>query len=262
MARSTHLNLLKKHTVVRKLSTIQLLAYTGTWFSTVAIYVLLTQLNASPMLIAMVTVMNFLPGIVQAPIAGAIIDKIPFKPLMLVLLVVELLATLAILLVDSLDLVWLLMILIFIRMSGSSFYFTAEMSLMPQILTVTELKIVNELHSIIWSLTYTAGMAIGGFVVYAYGVKIAILMDVLFFLLSITIFMQVQVPVAIEKSTQKLFKQIQEGFIYIKNNKKIIYLLFLHASVGLTAYDALVTLLADLQYKSIISVALSIGLIN
>jgi predicted MFS family arabinose efflux permease len=36
----------------------------------------------------------------------------------------------------------------------------------------------------------------------------------------------------------------------------------LHAAIGLTSFDALITLLADFQYKEIIAVPLTIGLMN
>ena len=260
--KNLHIKLLREHKLVRRLSTIQLIAYLGTWFSTVAVYVLMSNLGASPMLIALIAIMNFLPGIIQAPIAGAIIDKISFKPLMLSLLVVELVATAGLLYIDTIELAWLLLSLVFIRMSAASFYFTSEMSLMPQVLTPDELKTTNELHSIIWSFTYTAGMALGGFIVDLYGVKTAILIDILMFTIAIVIFIGVRVDVIIEKSTHNLWKQIVDGVVYLKNNKLVLYLIFLHASVGLTAYDALVTLLADYQYKGAISIALAIGLIN
>ncbi len=49
---------------------------------------------------------------------------------------------------------------------------------------------------------------------------------------------------------------------YIKNNKIILHLIFLHASMGLTSYDALITILAKIEYKELIAVPLAIGLSN
>ena len=42
-----------------------------------------------------------------------------------------------------------------------------------------------------------------------------------------------------------------DGLRYIKNNKIILHLIFLHASVGLTSYDALITILAKMSIKSL-----------
>lgn len=53
-----------------------------------------------------------------------------------------------------------------------------------------------------------------------------------------------------------------DGLRYIRNNKIIIHLIILHASVGLTSYDALITILAKNEYKELIAVPLAIGLSN
>ena len=50
--------------------------------------------------------------------------------------------------------------------------------------------------------------------------------------------------------------------VEIKQNPKLIHLIFLHSTVGFTSYDSLVTLLADYEYKLIISVPLAIGITN
>ena len=53
-----------------------------------------------------------------------------------------------------------------------------------------------------------------------------------------------------------------DGFIYIMIYKLALHLIILHGSVGLTAFDTLVTLLADYNYKYIIAVPLAIGTSN
>ena len=55
---------------------------------------------------------------------------------------------------------------------------------------------------------------------------------------------------------------LKDGFNYIISQKKIQHLIFLHAAIGLTSFDALITLLADLQYKEFIAVPLAIGWMN
>jgi hypothetical protein len=54
----------------------------------------------------------------------------------------------------------------------------------------------------------------------------------------------------------------KEGFNYFISHRKIIHLILLHATLGLTSFDALVTLLADFSYKEIIAVPLAIGWMN
>jgi MFS family permease len=133
---------------------------------------------------------------------------------------------------------------------------------LPHFLHAKELKLANEIHSIIWSLTYTAGMALGGVVVNVYGVYTAIVVDLLFFVVAFGILISVQMPDIIKTASGSVWYEIKSGLRYIIDNKKVLYLMILHASVGLTAYDALIALLADVLYKELIAIALSIGIIN
>jgi predicted MFS family arabinose efflux permease len=62
--------------------------------------------------------------------------------------------------------------------------------------------------------------------------------------------------------TDSNWKMFTDGFHYIRSKRKILHLILLHAAIGLTSFDALITLLADFQYKELIAVPLAIGLMN
>ncbi|MFY9073934.1 MFS transporter [Malaciobacter mytili] len=254
--------LFKEHKVIRDLSLVQFISYFGAWFSNVAIYTMLVQFQSTAFAISVVTAMHFIPAIVIAPFSGAIIDRFKIKPLMLSLLFTEFLMTLGFLLIDSSEDMWLLLILIFIRMSSASMFFSTEMSLLPRLLKGPALQKANEIHSILWSFCYAFGMAISGVVVNYVGVKIAFILDALLFLIALIVFININFVVKESEVQDKIFRIIKDGFVYIKNNKIIIHLIILHSSVGLTSFDTLVTLLAKNEYKYVISVPLSIGISN
>lgn len=254
--------LLANNPIIRKLTLLQFVAYFGAWFSNVAIYTMLVEFGSSAFAISVVTAMHLLPAILIAPLSGAIIDRFKIKSLMLVLLSTELIMTTLLLTIDSKDEIWILMILIFIRMGSASMFFSTEMSLLPKLVTGKALQKTNEIHSIIWSFTYAAGMGISGLVVNAYGVKTAIIIDVLFFLAAIIIFLNIDFKVEIIHTKEKISSMIKDGFLYIKNHKIVLHLIILHSSVGLTAFDTLVTLLAKNEYRTIIAVPLAIGITN
>jgi MFS family permease len=258
----TYKELFANNPIVKKLALIQLVAYFGAWFSNVAIYTLLVNLGASPIIISIVVAMHFIPGILLSPISGSIVDRIEAKKLMLILMSIELSMTLCFLLINSLDEIWLLLIFIFIRMSAASMFFTTEMALMPKLLSGDVLSKVNEIHSIIWSFTFTAGMALGGVVVNLFGIKTAFIIDALFFVSAIVLVLGTNFDYEHKKVTEKIVESIKEGFAYLKENKHLWHFIFLHGTVGLTAFDSLVTLLADFHYKYVIAVPLAIGLTN
>ncbi|XPV69290.1 MAG: MFS transporter [Halarcobacter sp.] len=257
-----YVSILRDNEVVRKLSLLQLIAYFGAWFSNVAIYTMLVKFGSSAFAISLVTAMHLIPAVIIAPLSGAIIDKFKIKSLMLTLLSIELIMTLLFLTIDDKSELWLLMIFIFIRMGSASMFFSTEMSLLPKIISGKTLQKVNEIHSIIWSFTYAAGMAASGIVVNAYGAKTAIIIDAVFFIFAIILFLNIDFKVEIIHTKEKISSMIKDGFIYIKNHKLVLHLIVLHASVGLTSFDTLVTLLAKNEYKYVIAVPLSIGITN
>ncbi len=250
-----------KNPLIRRLSIVQFIAYFGAWFSNVAIYTLILEFGVTPMVNALVVSMYALPAIILAPISGAIVDKLPYKRFMITLLGIELIMTLMYLVISDISDVWLLMLFIFIRMSAASLFFTAEMSMLPQIVSGDDLKKANELHSIIWSVTFALGMALGGIATNLFGVYTVFIIDAFLFLIAIFIFMTIKIDV-VKRKTLSLSLMIKDGFVYIKNHKIIIHLILLHSVVALTMIDALVNLLTDFYYKYVIAIPLAIGLIN
>jgi MFS family permease len=257
-----YLQLLQNHPLIKTFSTIQLIAYFGTWFSNVAIYTLLLDVGASPFMISLVVAMHFIPTIIQAPISGVLVDKLEPKKLMAMLLLVECSMTLLFMTISSIEHIWFLVLFIFIRMSASSVFFAALMSLLPKLVSGKTLQKANEIHSIIWSLTFTVGMAIGGVVVHILGVYTAFMVDAVLFLIAFFILIKTEFNVSIEKEKEKFTAMVTQGLKYIRSNPNIIHLMILHSVVGVTVFDTLVTLLADYYYKYFISIPLAIGITN
>ncbi len=257
-----YLTLLQNEPLLRQLSIIQMIAYFGAWFSNVAIYTLLIQMDASASIIALVAALHFLPGVFQAPLSGVILDRMDPKRLMIILTLIEIICTLSLISVDNIGMLWFLYLLVFIRMGASSFHFTVEMSLLPRILDVKSLQTANEIHSIIWSLSYTLGMALSGLVVYWVGITAAFALDAGLFVIVLILFLTLRMNIKLSTDQDQFLKMIREVFVYIRQNPIVLHLMILHAVVGFTAFDALVALAAKQFYAQIIAVSLGIGLIN
>jgi MFS family permease len=251
-----------KHPVIRRLSFIQFISYFGTWFSQVAIFSMIVSYGADEMTIAITATMAMLPAVVFAPVIGIIIDRIEFKKLMGILLIVEIAMTIGFIFINSLDAIWILMILIFIRSSSASMLFSAEMSLFPKLVSGEMLKNTNEIHSIIWSLCYALGMAIGGLFTYYMGFDLAFVLDAILY--SIAVVLLIGLKLSIETITHKEsnWQMLKDGVSYLKSQKKLLHLIIFHSALGLTSFDALITLLADFEYKTLIAVPLAIGWMN
>ncbi len=105
-------------------------------------------------------------------------------------------------------------------------------------------------------------MAVGGLTTYYMGFDIAFIIDALLYISAIFILLGLNITLKQEIHTNSNYEMLKEGFFYFIRNKKIIHLILIHALLGLTSFDALVTLLADFEYKEVISVPLAIGWIN
>ncbi len=257
----TYLDTLK-HPVIRRLSLIQFISYFGTWFSQVAIFSMIVSFGASEITIALTAAMAMLPAVVLAPIIGLIVDRIEFKKLMGVLLLVEIAMTLGFIFINSLEYVWILMILIFIRSSAASLLFSAEMALFPKLVSGKMLKNTNEIHSVIWSLCYALGMAAGGIATHYVGFDLAFMIDAMLYTAAVLLLIGLHISIEKVNHVESNMQMLKDGFNYIRSQKKIQHLILLHAAIGLTSFDALITLLADFQYKEFIAVPLAIGWMN
>lgn len=254
--------LLTQNKTLLRLSSIQLLCYFGAWFSHMGIFTLLINLNAPAWALSTAAAFTFLPSMLLAPFSGALIDTVNTKKLMLILMLIEIVTVFGLIFIESLNSIWILLTLIFIRMGAGSIYFQTEMSLLPKFLGADDLKIANEIHSIIWSTSYALGMASAGFYIHYFGTTSAFIADMLIYTVGFGLLLGLRIPTLITHNATPVLEMIRSGYRYLRANPKIMHLILLHASVGITAYDALVALLADYQYKSLLSVSLIIGFIN
>lgn len=257
-----YIKLLQSQPILRRLSIVQLIAYFGAWFSNVAIYTLLLKMGVSAEVIAFTAMLHFLSGIIQAPFSGSIIDSVKPKRLLLSLLVFEIFTTIFLIFVNSVSDLWLLYMLVFLKMSAASFYFTTEMSLLPKILDGKKLQKANEIHSTIWSFSYTLGMALSGFVVYWFGIKVAFILDASMFVVAFYILYKTKIDVEFIKTKESFVHMMRDTFRYLKRTPHALHLMLLHAFVGFTAFDALVALMVDKYYASIIATSLALGMMH
>lgn len=251
-----------KHPVVARLTLIQFISYFGTWFSQVAIASMMVEYGASEMAIAYIFMMVMLPSILLAPISGYIIDRIEFKRLMGILLIIEIAMTLLFMTINSLDAIGWLMLFLFIRSTASSMLFSAEMALFPKFLEGDMLKNTNEIHSIVWSICFAMGMALGGVVTHYFGYDATFMVDVILYVIASFMLVGLQLSMEPVKHTQTALEMMREGFVYLKNHTKLLHLIVLHSSIGFTSFETLMTLLADVHYKYVVAVPLAIGWIN
>lgn len=241
---------------------VQTICYFGAWFSHTGIFTMLINLNAPIWAISICAAMAYIPCVLLAPFSGILVDKFSPKPMLVIMMIIETITIFMLIFINSIDMLWLLLIIIFIRMGVGGIYFQVEMSLLPKILKNQNLKLANEIHSIIWACSYTFGMAGSGVYIYLFGVKSAFIFDFVLYIISFYFLNQLILPRVDKTIIKPAFTMFKNGIIYLKNNKLVIHLIILHSFVGITSYDALIALLADYKYCEIFSISLIIGFMN
>ncbi|WP_086277210.1 MFS transporter [Campylobacter devanensis] len=247
---------------LRILSSVQFICYFGMWFSHTGIFALLIELDAPVWAITLAAAMAFIPNVLLAPINGVIVDKFSPKKLMMFMLFIEIITVFMLIFIDDISLLWLLFIIIFVRMGVGVVYFQTEMSLLPNLMTKKNLKLANEIHSIIWAVSYTAGMGLAGIFIHYFGIKASFLFDFGLYIVGLGLISRLKAPVVIKTTSQNIFNMMKDGLRYIRANPVLMHIIFLHSFVGVTAYDNLVALMAKYQYKEIMSISLIIGFMN
>ncbi|MGP1485049.1 MAG: MFS transporter [Campylobacter sp.] len=256
------LTVLKNQPILARLSLVQLICYFGVWFSHTGIFTLLIELDAPVWAITVAAATAFVPGVILAPFSGIVVDKFSPKPMLVILTAIEMITVFMLIFINKLSLMWLLFVIIFIRMAAGGTYFQAEMSLFPKILNKNDLKTANEIHSLIWAFSYTAGMGLAGIYIHFFGIKSAFLLDCALYAIALIILLKTDIKILAQKSKENVLYMLKDGLKYVNQNPIIAHLILLHSVVGVTSYDALVALLADYSYAGLLSASLIIGYIN
>lgn len=234
----------------------------GVWFSVVGVYSLLIKLNAPVWAISITALFAFIPSVFTAPINGIIIDKFHPKPLLIAMFVTEILTIFGLIFINSLDFLWLLLLIIIIRTIAGTLFFQTQTSALPKFLSKSALKLANEMTGLTWTITYTLGMSLSGIFIHYFGVKTAFIVDFLLYLGAFFLLIRLKFTFTVSKTTQNALEMPRGGLIYIKKTPLVRHYIVIHAFVAFTTYDSLVALLAQYKYAEILSASLVIGLLN
>src|SRR5690606_5207378 len=112
----------------------QIVSELGDWFYTVALYSLLLDLTGSAESIGIAIVLQVLPQVLIAPAAGALNDRLSRKKLMIFADVVRFFVVLAMLLINSAEMVWLVYVLLPLETMAWGLFEPGRSAMVPTIL--------------------------------------------------------------------------------------------------------------------------------
>jgi len=181
---ASYVRLLRGNRNFRRLWLAQIVSEIGDWFYTLSIYTLLLQLTGHAGSVALALVLQVLPQTFVGPTAGVVNDRLKRKHVMIAADLVRFGVVLAMLLVRSRSMVWLVYPLLVAETTMTAFFEPARSSVIPNITAESDVLVANTLTATTWSVNLMIGAAVGGVVAAFYGRDTVFILNALSFLTS------------------------------------------------------------------------------
>ena len=225
----SYARLVRRNANFRRLWLAQIVSEIGDWFYTLAIYTLLLQLTGRASSVAWALMLQVLPQTLVGPIAGVVNDRLRRKHVMIAADLIRCVVVLAMLLVRSPSMVWLVYLLLVTETTMTAFFEPARSAVIPNVTTEDEVLVANTLSSATWSVNLLIGASIGGVVAAFFGRDAVFILNALSFLVSAWLIrsMRFEEPHAASSAPLRPrdlidFTPVLEGFRYIRNHPTLL----------------------------------------
>lgn len=216
-----------KHKNFKKLWTAQILSLIGTQVTVVALPIIAIQLlNASTMQVGVLTAMSYLPFLLFGLPAGAWVDRLSIKKLMIICDISRgaILILIPILYGIELLSIPVLFVIAFCNGVFTVFFDISNQSFLPEILPKNQLIEGNSKLVTSYTTSQMIGPTIAGFLVKIFSAPIAIFLDsITFFLSSIFIYkIKTYKQKSILNTNEKpsrIYTEVKEGIKFVIKNK-------------------------------------------
>jgi MFS family permease len=232
----SYLRLLRGNRNFRRLWMAQIVSEIGDWFYTLSIYTLLLQLTGHASSVALALVLQVLPQTFVGPMAGVVNDRLRRKHVMIAADLVRFAVVLAMLLVRSRSMVWLVYPLLLAETIMAAFFEPARSSVIPNIAARGEVLIANTLSSATWSVNLLIGASVGGLVAAFFGRDAVFVLNALSFLASALLIAGMHFAEPHAESAAPLrprdlvdYSPVLEGIRYVRHHRTLLPTVFAKA---------------------------------
>jgi len=232
----SYARLLRGNRNFRRLWLAQIVSEIGDWFYTLSIYTLLLQLTGHAGSVALALVLQVIPQTFAGPTAGVVNDRVKRKHVMIAADLIRFVIVLAMLLVRSRSVVWLIYPLLLAETTMAAFFEPARSAVIPNIAAEGEVLVANTLSSATWSVNLLIGASLGGLVAAYLGRDAAFVLNALSFLASAILisgmrFSEPHADAAAPLRARDLvdFSPVMEGIRYIRSHPVLVPAVFAKA---------------------------------
>ena len=213
-------------------------SWIGEWFNTIALFFLILEYSGSEFLLGILFSVRMALFALSQPIVGVMADRYDRKKLMIYSNVIQVGLALSFILVDGAEDMWWLIGISGLMMLLHGFYVTAERAALPNIVDDDDLLTANAITSASWSASLCIGAMLGGIVVSELGTNAAFILDSLTFVIGALLLVPIKIPQTIDENLKgpifsTAFKNIKTGWIRIKQDSRLLRLVFAKSSWNL-----------------------------
>ena len=234
----------------------QIVSGSGDWFYSVAIYSLLLELTGRAEHVAWAAILQILPMMLLGPTAGAVTDRVSRRKVMLASDLVRAGLVICMMFIERADQIWLLYVLLAFEIGTAAFFEAGRNAILPSLVRREALPVANALGSTTWSLTVTAGAALGGLAVAYFGRDFVFVANSLTFGISAWCVLRLRVferHLAGRRQQSWLaalsVRPVIEGFLYMVRDWRLLTLLTLKFGLGIMgARVVLTTILGSREF--------------
>jgi MFS family permease len=232
--------LLRSNRDFRRVYLASLVSLGGDWFLLVALFGLVLELtDNSPIAVAFLLAVQDLPLFLLAPAAGALIDRVDRRKLMVVCDLARAVVCLGFLFVRSSETVWIAYPLLAVMASFAAGFDPASSAALPNLVDERDLSTANALSGSLWGTMLAVGAALGGIVAGVAGRDAAIVIDAISFAASGMLIASVHRPFSEargqEQEHPKILEATRETFSYATKDHRVLALLAVKFGFGFGA---------------------------
>ena len=214
----------------------QMLSQIGDRFRFVAVLVIVNELTGgNPLAITLLTFTIVIPQFLFGLLGGAVSDRVNRKIVMIVSDVLRGLFVLPVLLVNSLDHLWILYIASIGMEIISVFFYPARNAVIPNIVGPGQLMTANALMQGSYIVALIVGSTLAGYFTAFFGTNFAIVFDSATFLLSAAAIALMSIPLVAaaangERPTAaELWREVKAGLHFIRSRHDLLMVLVITA---------------------------------
>lgn len=200
----------------------------------------ITQQTGSAAYLAMATLVAVLPEVLLSPFAGALVDRLNRRYVMIAADALIALLTLSLAVLFALDIVqvWHIFVVMFLRSLGSVFHWPAMQASTSLMVPEKHLARVAGINQALRGSLNIVAPPLGALLMSLLKFYMVISVDVITAIIAITPLLFIRIPQPVRADAgivitpKVLLKDVVEGFKYMKNWKGLLYLTFLAAMLN------------------------------